>query len=70
TRVRDGKRYVYAPKLSREDFLESTAREVLSGAVGGHRAIAMLAEKVSEASSDELDALEALIQRRRRELNR
>ena len=67
-RVRDGKRYLYSPKLTREQFLESTAREVLDGAVGAPRAMAMLAEKVSEASATELDALEAIIRRRRREL--
>lgn len=67
-RRRDGKRYIYSPKLTREQFLESTAREVLDGAVGGPRAMAMLAEKVSEASAGELDQLEAIIRRRREEL--
>ncbi len=68
TRKRDGKRYLYSPKLTREQFLESTARTVLDGAIGSHQAIAMLAEKVSEASADELDDLEALICQRREEL--
>jgi predicted transcriptional regulator len=67
-RERDGKRYLYSPKLTREEFMESTAREVLEEAVGGHQAMAMLAEKVSEASAGELDDLEALIQKRREEL--
>ncbi|MBX3250185.1 MAG: BlaI/MecI/CopY family transcriptional regulator [Myxococcales bacterium] len=67
-RERDGKRYLYSPKLTREEFLLSTAREVLDEAVGGHQAMAMLAEKVSEASAGELDDLEALIQKRREEL--
>jgi predicted transcriptional regulator len=67
-RVRDGRRYLYSPKLSREQFLEATAREVLDKTVGVPRAMAMLAEKVSEASASDLDALEALIRRRRREL--
>lgn len=67
-RERDGRRYLYSPKLTREQFLESTAREVLEGAVGGPRAMAMLAEKVSEASARELDKLEALIRQRREEL--
>jgi predicted transcriptional regulator len=67
-RSREGKRYLYSPKLSREQFLESTARTVLDQAVGGHQALAMLAEKVSEASAGELDDLEALIRRRREEL--
>lgn len=67
-RERDGKRYLYSPKVTREEFLAATAREVLEGAVGGHQAMAMLAEKVSEASAGELDELEALIQKRREEL--
>jgi predicted transcriptional regulator len=67
-RKRDGKRYLYSPKLSREQFLESTAREVLDHAVAGPQAMAMLAEKVSEASVNELDDLEALIKQRRKEL--
>jgi predicted transcriptional regulator len=69
-RKRDGKRYLYSPKLTREQFLESTAREVLDGAVGGHQAMAMLAKKVSEASAGELDELEAVIRRRREELGK
>lgn len=69
-RERDGRRYLYSPKFTREQFLEATAREVLDGAVGGERAIAMLAEKVSEASAPELDVLEALIRQRRQELDR
>ncbi len=67
-RERNGKRYLYSPKLSREDFLASTAREVLNKAVGGEQVMAMLAEKVSEASAGELDELESLIQKRREEL--
>ena len=68
-RERDGKRYLYSPKLTREEFMESTAREVLDEAVGGHPAMVMLAEKVSEASAGELDDLAALIQKRREELD-
>lgn len=68
-RERDGRRYLYSPRLTREEFLQSTAREVLERAVGGPQAMAMLAEKVSEASAGELDELEALIQRRREELD-
>jgi predicted transcriptional regulator len=67
-REREGKRYLYSAKLSREAFLESTAREVLDQAVGGRGALAMLSEKVSHASAADLDALETLIRNRRREL--
>ncbi|HMR80782.1 MAG TPA: BlaI/MecI/CopY family transcriptional regulator [Polyangiaceae bacterium] len=67
-RERDGRRYLYSARLSREEFLESTAREVLDGAVGGHQAMALLSEKVSAASAEELDELEALIRSRREDL--
>jgi predicted transcriptional regulator len=68
-RERDGKRFLYFAKLTREEFMESTAREVLNEVIGGHQAMVMLAEKVSEASAGELDDLEALIQKRREELD-
>jgi predicted transcriptional regulator len=67
-RIRDGKRYLYSPKLSREQFLETSAREVLDRSVSGHHALAMLVEKVAESSVAELDELEALIRLRREEL--
>ena len=67
-RKRQGKRYAYTPRWSREQFLEGTAREVLAGAVSRPRALALLVEKVSEASESELDALQALIEKRRKEL--
>lgn len=71
TRERDGKRYVYSPKLSRDAFLAATAREVLNG-LGpiGEQAIALLSERVSQASDSDLDALEVLIRKRRKELGK
>lgn len=67
-REKDGRRYLYSPKVGREEFLQATARTVLEGAVDAPQAMAMLAEKVSEASAAELDNLEALIRQRREEL--
>lgn len=67
-REREGKRYLYTPLFSREEFLAATAREVLDRAVGDSGALAMLSEKVSRASAAELSELEALIRQRRREL--
>lgn len=67
-RARDGKRYLYTPKRSREQFLESNARDILDRSVSGQHALAMLVDKVSESSLDELDALEALIRQRREAL--
>jgi predicted transcriptional regulator len=69
-RCKDGKRYIYSPRMSREEFMQATAREVLDGleAVSARHALALLAEKVSEAGSGDLDELEQMIRRRRKEL--
>jgi predicted transcriptional regulator len=69
-RERDGRRYLYSTTVTREEFLESTARTVLDGAVDNQQAMAMLVERVSEASASDLDSLEALIQQRREELEK
>ena len=70
TRQRDGKRYLYCPRMNRQEFLESTARQVLDGLgpAGEQHAVALLVEKVSAASRKELDEIEALIKKRRKEL--
>ena len=69
-RQKEGKRYVYSPRMTREEFLQETAREVLDGLgeVSAQHALALLAEKVSEASPDELEELEQMIRLRRKEL--
>ncbi len=70
TRERDGRRYVYRPRMGRDEFMRSTAREVLGSLpeIGRDEAVALLVERVSEADTDELDRLEQLIRARRREL--
>lgn len=69
-RRKEGKRYLYSPRLTREEFVLETARDVLAGLedARSRQAIALLADSVSEASAEDLDALERLIRRRRREL--
>lgn len=70
-RHKDGKRYAYSPRLTREEFMQDTAREVLEGLeqVSSPHAMALLAERVSSAGSDELEKLEAAIRKRREELD-
>lgn len=71
TRERDGKRYLYAPRWTREEFLETTARDVLKGLGTPSRpALALLAETVSGADEATLDELELLIKRRRQAMGR
>lgn len=69
-RIRDGRRYLYSSRFTREEFLQSTAREVLLGlgAAAGRESFALLAESVSSAENDELDELERLIRMRRKEI--
>lgn len=68
TRRKDGRRYLYQPSMSRQEFIEAMTREVLSSLppVGREAAVALLVEHVAEADEAELDRLEALIQSRRR----
>jgi predicted transcriptional regulator len=67
TRRRDGRRYLYAPAMSRTDFIASMTRDVLDSLppIGHDAAIAYLVERVAEADEEELERLEALIRMRR-----
>jgi predicted transcriptional regulator len=69
-RERDGKRYLYRPRWSREEFLKQTTREVLEqiGEPAGRESFALLVESVSSADTGALDELERLIKLRRKEL--
>lgn len=69
-RARDGKRYVYRPRMGREEFQRAMARELLASLpeVGREEAVALLVDRVSEADAAELARIEALIRKRRREL--
>jgi len=69
-RQRDGKRYLYQPCMSREEFLQETAREVLEriGEPASRESFALLVETVSSADTTALDELERVIRLRRKEL--
>ncbi|WP_428267339.1 BlaI/MecI/CopY family transcriptional regulator [Haliangium sp.] len=70
SRSRDGKRYLYRPRMSRGEFAESMVRELLGSLSGlGHeQALSLLVEQVAESDADELRLLEELIRKRKREL--
>lgn len=69
-RVRDGRRYVYRPRMTRDGFAESMARELLGSLSGlGHQqALSLLVDQVADSDADELRKLEALIKKRKKEL--
>lgn len=70
SRRRDGRRYLYTARLSREEFVRAMTRDVLESlpSSGRDEAMSLLVERVSEGDEAELDRLEALIRRRREEL--
>lgn len=71
-RDREGRRYAYRPTMSRDQFTESMARSLLgslSGLAHG-QAMALLVDQVAESDADELRELEAMIRKRKKELNR
>ena len=71
-RQREGKRYVYRPSMSREEFTQSMARELLGSLSGlGHeQALSLLVDQVAESDEEELRKLEALIRKRKKELGK
>jgi predicted transcriptional regulator len=71
-RRRDGRRYLYRTKYSRDALAQAMATEVLDSleAGGQDAAMALLVDRVSRADADELARLEDMIQARRKELKR
>ena len=71
-RSRDGRRYVYQPLMSRDEFSEAMARELMGSLSGlGHeQALSLLVDQVAESDGDELRRLEALIRKRKKDLGR
>lgn len=69
-RRKDGRRYLYRPMYSRAEFLRELTRDVLERLPDpcSEEAIAYLVERVEDADSGTLDRLEALIARRRAEI--
>lgn len=69
-RRREGKRYVYETRMSREGFLQQTAREVFVeiGEPAGRESLALLVQTISSADASALDELERIIELRRKEL--
>lgn len=69
-RRREGKRYLYEARVTREEFLQQTAREVLQqiGEPAGRESLAFLVDTISASDAGALDELERIIELRRKEL--
>lgn len=69
-RVKDGRKYLYRPRLSRTEFIREMTRDVMNSLppLGQSEAISMLVERVSESDNEALDRLEELIRKQRERL--
>ena len=69
-RRKDGRRYLYSARLTRDEFLRAMTREVFDRlpAVSRDEAVSYLVDRLEEADLETLDRLEALILRRKQEL--
>ena len=70
-RNREGRKYIYEPEFSRAAFYRKIAAKVMASfpVEGRQTAMSLLVDQISEADSTDLDELEALIARRREELD-
>ena len=69
-RQREGRRYVYTPKMTRDEFAAAMARDVMLSLPkqGRAAAMALLVEAIGDGEGSELDRLQELIESRRAEL--
>ena len=73
TREKDGRAYVYSPRLTREEFERGVAEDVLGDLLdrsgGAEPLLACIVDAVSEHDRALLDELQRLVEEKRRELS-
>ncbi|MBA2493525.1 MAG: BlaI/MecI/CopY family transcriptional regulator [Acidobacteria bacterium] len=72
-RRKDGRAFLYAPRISREDFTHSVAKDVIDGLLGQtdgetNPILVCIIDAVGERDSELLDELEKLLKEKRRKL--
>jgi predicted transcriptional regulator len=71
-RRKEGRAFLYSPRVSREEFEKGMAKDMIDGLLG-HRAepvLACIVEAVSERDRDLLDELDRLVKQKRREFQK
>ncbi len=73
-RRKDGRAFLYSPRISREEFTRSIAKDVINALLGKpdgetKPVLACIVDAVGERDSKMLDVLEELLREKRRELN-
>ena len=74
-RRKDGRAFLYAPTVSREEFEHGIREDVIDGLLGGgaeaiEPVLACIVDTVSEHDREMLDELDRLVQEKKRELRR
>jgi len=74
-RRKDGRAFVYSPRISPEEFEQGIARDLIDGLLGRgpegvEPVLACIVEAVSERDRSLLDELDRLVKEKRRELRR
>lgn len=76
-RRKDGRAFLYSPRVSREQMEQGVARDVIEGLLGGETTaagvepvLACIVDAVSEHDRELLDELDRLVKQKRRELRR
>jgi predicted transcriptional regulator len=72
SREKDGRAYIYWPRVSREEFERGVAEDVLGdllGRSGGAPLLACIVDAVSDHDRALLDELQRLVEEKRRELS-
>lgn len=73
TRRKDGRAFLYSPRVSREEMEQGVAKDVIEGLLGSEAAgvepiLACIVDAVSERDRELLDELDRLVKEKRREL--
>src|SRR2546422_9702796 len=74
-RRKDGRAFLYAPAVSREEFEHGIRADVIDGLLGGgaegiEPVLAYIVDTVSERDRESLDELDRLVKEKKRELRR
>ena len=74
-RRKDGRAFLYAPAVSREEFERGIREDVIDGLLGGgaegiEPVLACIVDTVSERDRESLDELDRLVKEKKRELRR
>ncbi len=69
-RRKDGRAFLYSPRISREDFKQSVAKDIISGLLGrdAEPVLACIVEAIGERDGHLLNELDRLLQEKRQAL--